>query len=337
MLRFLSNRVILSSGPNQREAIGRRSDGRTCARRARKLPKRINSLFKQPMLRKIIAVGTRQAGDVPWGGFRVRHGRPHRMPKCRTAALVACLCGLIPGGIAQKTSSAARAYDPFIAAIAAMKHSLGSLNCLTASGANPKILKPMGTAVLISQEADFVTAAHVLTAMQQDNDSCPTSAVTLAVRDWRPDAPAEELFWFPFRTADCWIDRAIDIAKCRARGDFPARIRNLRRAVPVQFAYNIEPDGTQLAFSGFPLEARDPMTLRAHVAAYQTPWPDDATPQLILDHPALPGSSGSPVFRADGKVIAILLRDGSPDAPGTSVARPVSAFRNMLGARQSKP
>lgn len=246
-------------------------------------------------------------------------------------ALVAYVCMFALGGAAQKTPSAAATYDPFIAAIAMMKHSVGSLNCLVISDTKPKILKSMGSAFLISQEADFLTAAHVVIAMQGTDDSCPIPAITLAAHDWRPDAPNEELLWFPFRTTDCWVDSTVDVAKCRPSGDFPARIRILHKAVPVQIDSNIQPDGTQVAFSGFPLQARDPMTLRAHVAAYQVPWPDEATPQVVLDHGALPGFSGSPVFRVDGKVIAILVRDGSPDAPGTSVARPVSVFREMLG------
>src|SRR5215469_14374681 len=105
-------------------------------------------------------------------------------------------------------------------------------------------------------------------------------------------------------------------------GDLLARIRKLHLKA-VQFEWNIPPDGTQVAFTGFPLEARDPMTFRAHVAAYRTPWPNEPTPELILDHGSLPGFSGSPVVLADGKVVAILVRDGKPEATGTAIARPV--------------
>jgi hypothetical protein len=84
------------------------------------------------------------------------------------------------------------------------------------------------------------------------------------------------------------------------------------------------------------MKARDPMTFRAHVAAYQTPWPDNSTPQMVLDHGGLPGFSGSPAFLANGKVVAIMIRDGQPDSPGVSVAGPVSAFREMLTQRRAK-
>jgi len=83
-----------------------------------------------------------------------------------------------------------------------------------------------------------------------------------------------------------------------------------------------------------PAAARDPVTFRAHVAAYQTPWPKQPTPQLVLYHAALQGFSGSPVFLADGKVVAILVRDGKPEAMGTSIARPVEVLRKILRSQR---
>ena len=244
--------------------------------------------------------------------------------------LVAYLWILVPTGVAQNVPAAATP-DPFIAAIAAIKHSIGSMDCLAVSGTEAKLLKRVGSAFLISEEADFLTAAHVVIAMQKRGDPCPTPALTLAVGDWRPDTPAEQILWFPFRTADCKVDKTADVAKCRPSGNLPARIRNSNRAVPVQFASKIQPDGTQIAFTGLPLEERDPITFRAHVAAYKVPLGNQQTPEVVLDHGSLPGFSGGPVFLADGKVMAILLRDGTPEAPGVAIARPVSAFPEMIG------
>ena len=264
-----------------------------------------------------------------------RRDRP-RFAASKAAGLVACFWILAPSTAAQKNPPATAESDPFIAAIATIKHSVGSMDCLAVSGSEAKILRRMASAFLISQEADFLTAAHVVTAMQQSGDRCPTPAITLAVGDWRPDVPAEAMLWFPFRIADCKVDDTIDVAECRPSGDLPARIRKLHKATPVQLEWSLQPDGTELAFTGFPLEARDPMTFRAHVAAYETPWPDQATPQLVLDHAGLPGFSGSPVFLANGKVVAIQVKDGSPDAPGTSIARPSSAFQKLLEERSQK-
>jgi hypothetical protein len=253
----------------------------------------------------------------------------------KASALLGFACLLSPSVVAQKARPAAGG-DPFIAAIETIKQSVGSMDCLAVSGANAKILKRLGTGFLISEAADFLTAAHVVRAMQKADDPCPTPAITLPVAEWRPDAPTEQMLWFPFNAAVCGIDNVADVAICRPSGDLPARIRSLHKAVPVQFAWNIQRDGTQLALTGFPLEARDPMTFRSHVAAYQTPWPEQSMPQLVLDHASLPGFSGSPVFLADGRVVAILVRDGNPDSPGTSIARPVSAFQEMLTKARSR-
>jgi hypothetical protein len=248
----------------------------------------------------------------------------------KAARLAAWLWILAPGGAAQKEPAAADS-DPFIAAIEVLKHSVGSLDCLAVSGAQAKILKRVGSAFLVSEAGDFLTAGHVVREMQKANDPCPTSALTLPLGAWHPEARTEDMLWFPFKNSDCKVDSTVDVAECRPSGDLPARMGKLHlKATPVQFEWNIPPDGTQLAFTGFPLEARDPMTFRAHVAAYRSTR-DEMTPELIIDHGSLPGFSGSPVFIADAKVVAILVKDGTPEAAGVAIARPVSLFRKMIG------
>ena len=78
------------------------------------------------------------------------------------------------------------------------------------------------------------------------------------------------------------------------------------------------------------------MTFRAHIAAYRTMQPDMPTHELLLDHASLPGFSGAPVYLADGRVVAILLKDGQPEAPGIAIARPVLLVRKMLAQGTSK-
>ena len=236
-----------------------------------------------------------------------------------------------PCGMAQGLQS-----DSFIAAIETIEHSVGAVDCLAVSAAEAKLLKRIGSAFVVSDSGDFVTAAHVLLAMQNRGDPCPTSAITFAVGDWRPEAPAEDMLWFPFEIGECRRESVLDIALCRTSVDLRAPIRKSNKVAAVQFEWNSQPNGSRLAFTGFPLEARDPMTFQAHVAAYRTIWPDKATPELVLDHNSLPGFSGSPVYTADGKVVAILVKDGKPEAPGAAIARPVSAVREMLTLRRLK-
>jgi len=224
----------------------------------------------------------------------------------------------------------------FVAAIESIKHSVGAMDCLAVGEAEAKLLKRVGSAFLISDSGDFMTAAHVLMDMQNSGDPCPTPAITFALGDWRAEAPAEDMVWFPFEIGECRRESILDIALCRPTADLGARIRKSRKVAAVQFEWNTEPDGTRLAFTGFPLEARDPMTFQAHVAAYRTILPAKATPELVLDHSSLPGFSGAPVYTADGKVVAILVKDGKPEAAGAAIARPVSAFREMLTPARQK-
>src|SRR5215469_16010969 len=185
----------------------------------------------------------------------------------RAAALVAGLCMFASGrGDAQKPGPTAMV-DPFVAAIETVKRSVVSLDCLEDSGSEARILERVGTAFLVGDR--FLTAAHVVADLQTRELLCPVSASTFPVGDWRPEARKEPMVWFPFRTQGCRVDSALDIAVCTPAGDLPGRIRDLNlKAESVQFEWNTPLDGTQVAFTGFPLRARDPMTFRAGVAAY---------------------------------------------------------------------
>jgi hypothetical protein len=159
--------------------------------------------------------------------------------------------------------------------------------------------------------------------MQNPKGSCPTPALTFPAGDSHPEARTEDMRWFPFQASRCHMDPSLDIALCILSEDLSARKRGLHlKAMPVLFEWDIPPDGTQVAFTGFPLRARDPMTFRAHVAAFRTPWPDEPIPELVLDRPTLSGFSGSPVYLSNGKVVAII--------PERRSVRPVSVFREML-------
>jgi hypothetical protein len=212
-----------------------------------------------------------------------------------------------------------------------MKRSIAALDCMAVGSSEPKILERVGSAFLVSGAGDFLTAAHVVIEMRKPDRSCPTRAVVLPNGDWQPDIRTEPLRWFPFHTSSCRIDRSLDVALCRMDEDFSARRNDLQlKAVPVQFEWGIPPDGTQVAFTGFPLRSRDPITFRAYVAAFRIPWPDESAPELVLDHAALPGFSGSPVYLANGKVVGILVKDGKDEAAGASSVLPISAFREIL-------
>jgi hypothetical protein len=251
------------------------------------------------------------------------------------AGLVCLLWTCCPTAVAQKTPPVLRV-DPFIQAIETMKHAVAHVDCLAVTGAQAELVDRVGSAFFVSEAGDFLTAAHVIQEVQR-RPRCASSAITLPADDWRPQARTENLAWFPFKIPNCKINNVLDIAVCPLTEDLSARRWELHlRAKAVEFEWDIPPDGTPVAFTGFPLRARDPMTFRAAVAAYLIPWSEEAIPELVLDHGSLPGFSGSPVYLADGKIVAVLVKGGKGETDGVALARPASVFREMIGKRPER-
>jgi V8-like Glu-specific endopeptidase len=206
--------------------------------------------------------------------------------------------------------------DPFLAAIETMKRSVTALACLSDNGKDAQILARNGTAFFISEKGDFLTAAHVIQDMQKRQASCPVAVVMIPTQKWQPDARAETLVWWPFSVSSCRIDRDMDLVACSTENDLSILRSGLEfKIAPVKLDSRIPPDGTQVAFTGFPLDFRDPLTIRASVAAYRTIWRGDMTiGDILLDRASWVGSSGSPVYLPDGTVIGVVIgtaKDGS--------------------------
>jgi len=242
---------------------------------------------------------------------------------------------LCPASLAQSSwadVAPTTAVDPFIGTIETMKRSVGSVDCVRVDGADAEILQRAGTAFFISAAGDFLTAAHVILAMQADRRLCPAAAITLPRDGWRPEARDEPRLWLPFNVSACRIDS--DVAACRLNEDLSGPTLKSRIA-PVKFEWGIPSDGTQVASTGFPLSVRDPVTVRAGVAAYRIPWKNQKPiPELVLDRASWPGYSGAPVYLCDGRVIGILIAGGPDEAPQMSIARPASVVRELLSEKQ---
>jgi hypothetical protein len=226
--------------------------------------------------------------------------------------------------------------DPFIATIADMKRSVAPLVCLQAQGKGVKVLKIAGSAVFIASDGEFLTAAHVLQGMDGMESECPITAILLPSGGWQPGAVDEVLAWFPFKLGNCIMSSRIDIAKCRPAANLSDPSINLSwKIMPARFEYSKQPDGTQVAMTGFPLSARDPMTSRAAIATHRTLQQNDGklVSELILDRTAWPGGSGSPVYLSGGLVIGIVVAKGVEEGTGVAVVRPSESLRELLSRR----
>lgn len=225
-----------------------------------------------------------------------------------------------------------RAADSFIPTIEAMKHSVAPVVCLSGDGPQATVQDVEGTAFFISRSGEFLTAAHVIDGVQNHAHSCPVTAIYLPPDRWEPELPEEVFTWYPFAAGDCVFHRDLDVAKCKSVVDLSLRSGKQSFEIrPVRFEWSSQPDGTLIAFTGFPLGSRDPSTSRGGVAQYRRRVPQN-TLDLVIDQSAWPGASGAPVYLSDGRVIGMLLARGTGEGLGTSVVRPSHVFQGILAA-----
>ena len=255
---------------------------------------------------------------------------------CWLRAACVCTLAILPSACVQNPARASlaeplRAADSFIATVEAMKHSVAPVVCLDGDGPKSTIQDLEGTAFFISGAGDFLTAAHVIDGVQNHAHSCPVTAIYLPPDHWDPESSEELLAWYPFAVANCVVERGLDVARCNPLADLSLRKESFVIR-PVDFEWSSQPDGTLIAFTGFPLESRDPLTSRGGIAAYRRRSPDNL--DLIIDQAAWPGASGSPVYLSDGRVVGILLARGAGDGAGTAIVRPAQSLKRFLDAGQ---
>jgi len=185
------------------------------------------------------------------------------------------------------------------------------------------ISRNLGTAFFINGEGYFLTAAHVVTALEQFNASQSQCfpAIYMPIGGWRTTGGVH---WFRF--GECVKDPEADIAVCKPTTS-PFAAEDVKRQLTfVAFgtALNVK-DGTALAFTGFPLQFLRPVTSKGNLAAYL-----DLDKKIVIDKAAWGGASGSPVYLADGSVIGILIERGTGESIGLALARPAEFITDFL-------
>lgn len=239
-----------------------------------------------------------------------------------TLAAAVALTGS-PGtlGWASQAAAGGGARDPFPAEIARLSRAVAPVVCRSGVPEKP-VDRILGTAFFVSASGEFVTADHVLV-----NAGDCRKAVYLPVNGWSPD-PDSEIRIYNF--THCVRDGVSDIAVCRTELDLSTTASLGIAVTPVTLDTGDSQDGTPIAFTGFPLEIRYPLTARGHLAASQPAFVAGGLPRLVVDRVAWPGSSGSPVYGADGHVMGIVIERGVEGTTGLAFARPAALIEDIV-------
>ena len=221
--------------------------------------------------------------------------------------------------------------DPFIPTIEALKHSVAPIVCLERRGSQTVISDIKGSAFFISRAGEFLTAAHVIDELRHlAGRACPIVAIYLPSGGWKPEVAEEDFQWFAFAIADCDENGYLDLARCATSVDISAPLEGFNFEVqPVSFEFSNQPDGTLVAFSGFPLRSNDPLTSRGNIAAYRR-GKNGSPSEVVIDKAVWPGASGSPLYLHDGRVIGIIIQGGIGDGAGIAIARPARFIQQFL-------
>jgi len=243
-----------------------------------------------------------------------------------------CVVGLLSSGAGTVTypAHAASATAGFTSAIQAMKRSVIPIACISVNGTVAETLSVEGTGFFVSADGTFVTANHVIEGMLSSarKTPCPHAAFYLPKSGgWSAEQATFQSDYYVFHAAECKRDADIDVARCRSVRPVEAA----HKIAPVAFETEVQPDGTPVAFTGFPLQFQIPLSSVGNVSGYVKTREDGRGPRaMIMDKSGWPGASGSPMFLSNGKVVGLVGQRGINDGSGRAIAVPSRLIQEFL-------
>ena len=219
----------------------------------------------------------------------------------------------------------ALAQDSFVKAVDSIKHSVAPIVCLTvAQDGTAKLDFIEGSGFFVSKDGSFVTARHVITEMEPSplRRPCNFPAVYIPKSGkWSDDGRFTEIKWFAFHLNQCVLSsQVVDLARCHTQDDLSKDKEIAAPPEPVIVDAKLPPEGSDVAFSGFPLQITIPRAARATIAGYGS-RDNVETTEMVIDRNTWPGASGSPIYLANGHVIGVVLARGTNEAAGLAFAR----------------
>lgn len=201
----------------------------------------------------------------------------------------------------------------FISTIDQIKRSTVPIVCVSI---NPdktwEVRSIEGSAFFITTDEQFLTANHVLDAIDDPKraEPCPLPALYLPTRGWKLGAANLEVEFFRFFLNRCIRTKEFDLAVCTLATP-------LKQIVPVVLEIAIQPEGTPIAFTGFPLSTPVPITSVGQIAGYTDVIEGRGPQRILIDKGAGPRASGSPIYSLEnGKVVGIMLQRGTGASAG---------------------
>jgi hypothetical protein len=224
----------------------------------------------------------------------------------------------------------------FIQTIPTIKQATVAIACIQTKLTGEIALASIeGTGFFISNDGTFVTAAHVYHGLSLSapprQQICEAAGIYVSVNGW---SAGNEIAVEWLKIKECRTDDDLDLAVCRTINN--PFTWDLIKAKPlfVSFDTATQPEGTEIAFTGFPLSTPQPITARGTIGTYWGYGKEEHPREIVIEHGNWPGASGAPVYLANGKVIGLILKRGLNEATGLAFAR--SAYSIQLFLQDNK-
>ena len=208
--------------------------------------------------------------------------------------------------------------------IRSMKRSIAPVVCATSGTPDWTLNSVEGTAFFVSTDGIFVTPNHVIDGIvsAQRQTPCPVAAIFIPANGWSTNAPTLRVNFYGFKTGSCNINRELDVAVCKP-------LKPVTDITPAVLETTPPPDGTPVAFTGFPLSNVMPITSTGTVAGYKD-LRETGPETIIVDKNTWPGASGSPIYLRNGRVVGMLTLRGTGDGAGLTYGRTGKVLSDLL-------
>jgi trypsin-like peptidase len=182
-----------------------------------------------------------------------------------------------------------------------------------------------GSGFFVNSAGYFVTPKHIVAdlVVYTQQHACDVSILVIESQEIGASVQVKVI------NVACRVSKDYDIAVCWPKKTNPFTDRDTRQVVRVGIL-DITPrlEGTDLAFTGFPMQQIVPITSVGIVAGYM--YGPGQPLVVLIDKIAWGGDSGSPMYYSDGKIAGMITATGSNNLVGISTGIASSVIHEFL-------